>query len=76
MSDRRAEIERATTSIGDRVHIGAGAIVLMGCEIGDHCVVAAGAVFPQFTVAPDWSAASSACLPEWFPSVRAGWSTT
>ena len=32
-----------------------GAIVLMGCSIGDHCVIAAGAIVPQYTVVPDWS---------------------
>lgn len=30
--------------IGDNVWIGAGAIVLPGCKIGNNCVVAAGAV--------------------------------
>ena len=55
VSDRAAEIERAPSSIGDCVHIGAAAIVLMGCRIGSHSVVAAGAVVPQHTVAPEWS---------------------
>ncbi|MEP7204364.1 MAG: acyltransferase [Ilumatobacteraceae bacterium] len=50
-----AEIERAPTLIGNYVHIGAGAIVLMGCSIGDHAVVGAGAVVPQFTTVPEWS---------------------
>ena len=27
----------------------------MGCTIGDHCVIGAGAVVPQFTTVPDWS---------------------
>lgn len=39
-----AEVERAATRIGDRVFIGAGAIVNMGVVIGDEAVVAAGAV--------------------------------
>ena len=39
-----ADIERAPTVIGDRVFIGAGAVVLMGVTIGDSAVVAAGAV--------------------------------
>lgn len=55
VTDRAAEVERAPSSIGDCVHIGAAAIVLMGCRIGSHSVVAAGAVVPQHTVAPDWS---------------------
>ena len=57
VSERRDDIERATTSIGDHTHVGANAIILMGCAIGDHCVVAAGAVVPQFTVIPPWSIA-------------------
>jgi acetyltransferase-like isoleucine patch superfamily enzyme len=55
ISDRSSDIERASTSIGDCVHIGAAAVVLMGCRIGSHSVVAAGAVVAQNTVAPDWS---------------------
>ena len=55
VSDRAADIVRAPTTIGDCVHIGAAAVVLMGCNIGSHCVVAAGAVVPQHTVAPEWS---------------------
>jgi acetyltransferase-like isoleucine patch superfamily enzyme len=46
-------LERAATEIGDHVHIGAGAIVLMGCRIGSHSVVAAGAVVPAFTQASE-----------------------
>lgn len=55
VSDRAVDIERAPTSIGDCVHIGAAAVVLMGCQIGSHSVVAAGAVVTQGTVAPEWS---------------------
>ena len=29
----------------------------MGATIGDHCIVAAGAIVPQFTVVPPWSVA-------------------
>ena len=39
-----AEVERAPVAIGDRVFIGAGAVVNMGVTIGDGAVVAAGAV--------------------------------
>lgn len=49
------DIERAPTSIGSNVHIGAGAIILMGCNIGNQCVIAAGAVVPQFTHVPERS---------------------
>lgn len=45
VSGRRfAEIERKPVVIGDRVFIGAGAIVNMGVTIGDEAVVGAGAV--------------------------------
>jgi acetyltransferase-like isoleucine patch superfamily enzyme len=39
-----ATVERRATSIGDRVFIGANAVVNMGVTIGDEAVVAAGAV--------------------------------
>lgn len=39
-----AEVERQPVTIGDRVFLGAGAIVNMGVTIGDEAVVAAGAV--------------------------------
>lgn len=42
-----AEVDRAPVIIGDRVFIGAGAIVQMGVTIGDGAVVAAGAVVTQ-----------------------------
>src|SRR4051812_8313290 len=41
---RYDEVERQPVVIGDRVFIGAGAIVNMGVVIGDEAVVAAGAV--------------------------------
>jgi len=37
-------VERRPVTIGDRVFIGAGAVVNMGVSIGDESVVAAGAV--------------------------------
>ncbi len=40
---------RAPTFIGDFVHIGAGAIILMGVTIGSHSYVGAGAVVTQFS---------------------------
>ncbi|MFH8250739.1 acyltransferase [Microbacterium sp. B2969] len=39
-----ATIDRAPVTIGDRVFIGAGAIVNMGVTIGDEAVIGAGAV--------------------------------
>lgn len=47
--------DRAPTSIGDAVHVGAGAIILRGCTVGSHVVIGAGAVVPEFTTIPDWS---------------------
>lgn len=55
ISEREIPIERASTLLGDHVHVGAGAVILMGCNIGDHCVIAAGAVVAQHTVVPPWS---------------------
>lgn len=48
-------IERRSTTLGDRVYVGANAVVLMGCEIGDHSVIAAGAVVREGTIAPAYS---------------------
>jgi acetyltransferase-like isoleucine patch superfamily enzyme len=55
VSQRKLEIERAATSIGDNVHIGAGAVILMGCRIGDHSVIGSAAMVPEFTEVPPWS---------------------
>lgn len=55
VSDRARDIRRASTRIGRNVHIGANAVVLMGADIGDHSVVAAGAVVTENTVAPPYS---------------------
>jgi acetyltransferase-like isoleucine patch superfamily enzyme len=41
---RYPSVDRRATSIGDRVFIGANAVVNMGVSIGDEAVVAAGAV--------------------------------
>lgn len=41
---RYPTVDRAPVSIGDRVFIGAQAVVMMGVTIGDEAVVAAGAV--------------------------------
>ena len=55
LSDRALPIKQMPTKIGRNVHIGANAIVLMGVEIGDYCVVGAGAVVTEGTVAPPYS---------------------
>ena len=52
VSGRRfPDVERAATTIGDRVFIGANAVVNMGVTIGDEAVIAAGAVVTR-DVAP------------------------
>ena len=55
VSDRSLPVQREPTRIGRNVHIGANAVVLMGSDIGDHCVVGAGAVVREGTVAPPYS---------------------
>lgn len=55
VSERVRDIGRAPTRIGSHVHVGANAVVLMGSEIGDHSVIAAGAVVTENTVAPPYS---------------------
>jgi acetyltransferase-like isoleucine patch superfamily enzyme len=57
VSGGAAAIERNRTTVGAGVHVGAGAVILMGCEIGDHSIIGAGAVVPEFTVVPPWSVA-------------------
>ena len=56
LSERRVDTERRPVDIGEHVHIGAGAIILMGSSIGHHSVVGAGAVVREGTVAPPYSA--------------------
>ena len=55
VSERAVETGRASTTLGDHVHVGANAVILMGAAIGDHSVVAAGAVVREHTVAPPYS---------------------
>jgi acetyltransferase-like isoleucine patch superfamily enzyme len=47
--DPSAPLEHAPVKIGRRVTVGANAVVLMGCEIGDGAVVGAGAVVKEHT---------------------------
>ncbi len=42
-------------SVGSRTLIGTGAIVLDDCEIGSHCLIAAGALLTPRTRVPDGS---------------------
>jgi len=55
VSERRAGIERAGSTIGSNVYVGANATILMGVAIGHHSVVAAGAVVTEGTIAPPYS---------------------
>jgi acetyltransferase-like isoleucine patch superfamily enzyme len=55
VSDRARDIRRAPTRLGRNVHVGANAVILMGCDIGDHSIVGAGAVVKEGTVAPPYS---------------------
>jgi acetyltransferase-like isoleucine patch superfamily enzyme len=57
ISERRYGITRAPVVIGDHVHIGAGAIILMGSRIGHHTVIGAGSVVLENSVIPPWSVA-------------------
>lgn len=57
VSNGREAIDRARTSIGCNVHIGANAVVLMGATIGDNCVIGAGAVVTQYAEIPSGSIA-------------------
>ncbi len=41
---RHDSVERAATSVGDRTHVGANAVILMGVHVGSECVIGAGAV--------------------------------
>lgn len=55
VSEGERPIQRQQTKIGDFVYLGAGAVVLMGANIGHHSIVAAGAVVKEGTIAPPYS---------------------
>lgn len=56
VSERRYnQIDRRPVSIGDHVFIGENATVLMGCTIGHHSIVAAGAVLTEDMEVPPYS---------------------
>jgi acetyltransferase-like isoleucine patch superfamily enzyme len=55
LSKREIPIERMSTSIGDYVHIAPNVTILMGCQIGNHVSIGAGAVLRQGMIVPDWS---------------------
>jgi acetyltransferase-like isoleucine patch superfamily enzyme len=55
VSGRRHEIDRREVVIGDFVFVGEHATILMGCSIGHHSIVAAGAVVTEDMVVPPYS---------------------
>jgi acetyltransferase-like isoleucine patch superfamily enzyme len=56
LSARRHDVvDRRPTEIGDYVHIGANATILMGARIGDHCAIGAGAVVLEGMEVPPYS---------------------
>ena len=55
LSERKEEIEYCETIVEDHVFIGSNAVVLMGCKIGHHSIIAAGAVLLEGTVVPPYS---------------------
>lgn len=55
LTEGAAPVERCPTIIGDFVHIGAAAVILMGCNIGHHTLIGAGAVVLQNTHIPPFS---------------------
>lgn len=55
VSERTRLIRRESTEIGEYVHVGAGAVILMGSSIGHHSVVGAGAVVKEGTQVPPYS---------------------
>ena len=55
ISERREEIEYRQTIVEDHVFVGSGAIILMGCQVGHHSIIAAGAVLREGTIVPPYS---------------------
>lgn len=56
ISERRYnQVDRCPSVIEDYIHIGANATILMGCHIGHHSVIGAGAVVLEGTTVPPYS---------------------
>ncbi len=56
VSERRYDVvDRRPTVLEDFVFVGTTAVILMGCQIGHHSVIAAGAVVREGTVVPPYS---------------------
>jgi acetyltransferase-like isoleucine patch superfamily enzyme len=52
---RHDKIDCKPTEIGDFTFVGANAVVQMGAKVGDHCVIAAGAVVLEDAAIPPYS---------------------
>jgi acetyltransferase-like isoleucine patch superfamily enzyme len=48
-------VDKRPTELGDWVFVGANAVILMGCRIGHHSIIGAGAVVAEDTVVPPYS---------------------
>ncbi len=56
LTERRIDkVDRKPTVIEDYVFVGTNAVILMGCRIGHHSVIAAGAVVLENTTIPPYS---------------------
>ena len=49
------EIEHAPVIIENNVYVGTNAVILKGCKIGHHSIIAAGSVVKENTVIPPYS---------------------
>lgn len=59
LTERRwSQIDYMATVIEDHVFVGTSAVILMGCHIGHHSVIAAGAVVLEGTRIPPYSLAA------------------
>ena len=52
---RHAAVDKSPTELGDFVFVGANAVVLMGCRVGHHSVIGAGAVLTEGMEVPPYS---------------------
>ena len=48
-------VDKRPTVLGDWVFVGANAVVLMGCKVGHHCIIGAGAVLTEGMEVPPYS---------------------
>lgn len=52
---RHDKADYKATEVGDFVFVGANAVIQMGSRVGDHCVIAAGAVLLEDASIPPYS---------------------